>query len=74
MADLVLTGFSAMQPFEFIAGGDVRAAVSKDTGDSAGGLFIGGSGVTPPKALAQAVVGMRQGGKASPDMPLCYVG
>ena len=51
------------QPFTFVAGEDPKAAQSKDTGDSAGGLFIGGSGPSPPKALGIAVVGMKQGGK-----------
>ena len=47
----------------------MRAAMARDTGDSAGGLFIGGSGPTPPKALAGAVIGMHQGGKVSCCMP-----
>jgi hypothetical protein len=51
-----------LQPFEFTAGESV-SVTSKVAGDTAGGLFAGGSGPKPPPALSTAVIGMKQGGK-----------
>ena len=53
-----------LQPVEFTAGLDVAPGGGKQpVGDSAGGLFSGASGPKPPKALSQAVLGMKAGGK-----------
>jgi hypothetical protein len=51
-----------LQPFEFTAGEPVTVTFKK-AGDSAGGLFAGGSGPKPPPALSTAVIGMKQGGR-----------
>eukprot|EP00878_Enallax_costatus_P011970 GHUV01012498.1.p1 GENE.GHUV01012498.1~~GHUV01012498.1.p1 ORF type:complete len:199 (+),score=18.12 GHUV01012498.1:141-737(+) len=50
------------EPFEFVAGQPVNVVVKK-AGDTAGGLFAGGSGPKPPPALSTAVIGMKPGGK-----------
>lgn len=52
----------ASQPFEFIAGEPINVSFKK-AGDTAGGLFAGGSGPKPPPALSTAVIGMKPGGK-----------
>lgn len=51
------------EPFEFVAGAAVEGASPVKTVDSAGGLFSGQGGPTPPPALSTAVLGMRAGGK-----------
>jgi peptidylprolyl isomerase len=56
------------EPFEFVAGQKV-AAKKVTMGDTAGGLFEGGSGPKPPPALADAVVGMRVGGRRAVLVP-----
>ncbi|WIA38078.1 hypothetical protein OEZ86_001447 [Tetradesmus obliquus] len=50
------------EPFEFTAGERILVS-SKVAGDTAGGLFAGGSGPRPPPALSTAVLGMKPGGK-----------
>eukprot|EP00775_Hariotina_reticulata_P008511 gene8511-8693_t len=50
------------EPFGFTAGESV-AVTYKSAGDTAGGLFAGGSGPKPPPALSTAVIGMRPGGR-----------
>jgi len=52
------------QPFEFVAGESVTVSYKK-AGDTAGGLFAGGSGPKPPPALSTAVIGMKPGGRVS---------
>lgn len=55
-----------MQPVELIAGQGVGSGdVKQPAGEGAGGLFSGASGPKPPPALAQAVLGMKPGGKVS---------
>ena len=55
-----------LQPVEFIAGQSAGSGgVKQPAGEGAGGLFSGASGPKPPPALAQAVLGMKPGGKVS---------
>ena len=51
------------EPFEFVAGAAVAGVSPVKIVDSAGGLFSGQGGPTPPPALSTAVLGMRAGGK-----------
>lgn len=61
---------SIAEPVEFTAGLGVASGGGKQPlGDSAGGLFSGASGPKPPKALSQAVLGMKAGGKRSVIVP-----
>ncbi len=56
------------EPFEFVAGAAVAGASPTRFVDSAGGLFSGQGGPTPPPALSTSVIGMRAGGKVRPRM------
>lgn len=56
------------EPFTFTAGKRVGLA-QKEAGESAGGLFSGQGGPKPPPALSTAVLGMKQGGKRSIQVP-----
>ena len=51
------------EPFDFVAGAAVAGVAPTKIVDSAGGLFSGQGGPTPPPALSTAVIGMRTGGK-----------
>ncbi|KAK9834017.1 hypothetical protein WJX81_003195 [Elliptochloris bilobata] len=57
------------EPFEFVAGAAVAGASPAKIVDTAGGLFTGQGGPTPPPALSTAVLGMRAGGKRSVLVP-----
>eukprot|EP00882_Tetradesmus_deserticola_P008489 GHRQ01008952.1.p1 GENE.GHRQ01008952.1~~GHRQ01008952.1.p1 ORF type:complete len:224 (+),score=57.21 GHRQ01008952.1:155-826(+) len=50
------------EPFEFTVGESINVT-TKMAGDTAGGLFAGGSGPKPPPALSTAVIGMKPGGR-----------
>ncbi|KAF8055403.1 Abcb6 [Scenedesmus sp. PABB004] len=50
------------EPFELVAGGPITLNIVR-AGDTAGGLFAGGSGPKPPPALSTAVIGMKAGGR-----------
>lgn len=61
---------SIAEPVELIAGQAVGSGdVKQPAGEGAGGLFSGASGPKPPPALAQAVIGMKPGGKRSVIVP-----
>jgi hypothetical protein len=68
---LLLLLLLLLQPFEFTAGESV-SVFSKVAGDTAGGLFAGGSGPKPPPALSTAVIGMKPGGKVRKQHCLIY--
>ncbi|KAL3146316.1 hypothetical protein ABBQ32_003011 [Trebouxia sp. C0010 RCD-2024] len=61
---------SIAEPVEFVAGQSAGSGgVKQPAGEGAGGLFSGASGPKPPPALAQAVIGMKPGGKRSVIVP-----
>jgi hypothetical protein len=60
-----------LQPFEFTAGESISVS-TRVAGDTAGGLFAGGSGPKPPPALSTAVIGMKQGGRVRSSSSLMH--